>query len=208
MPLPRFHRLPPERRDQILDAAAEEFGAHGYSAASMNRIIDAAELSKGAMYYYFDGKADLWATLVDSVFEQLGPVDAAMTAATTPEAFWLAFRRMYDEALVVFADVPRVGHMMRAMTRSTQIEEAMQVLALAEGMEGLRASFTHVLAHGQSIGAVRDDLEVDRLIEVVLALNTITDRWLALAHEDEPSEIEALLDTVVDLNVRLLRTAP
>lgn len=208
MPLPRFHRLPAERRDQILDAAAEEFGAHGYSAASMNRIIDAAELSKGAMYYYFDGKADLWATLVDSVFEQLGPVDVAMTGAATPEAFWLAFRRMYDEALVVFADVPRVGHMMRAMTRSSQIEEAMQVLALAEGMEGLRVSFTRVLAHGQSIGAVRDDLGVDRLIEVVLALNTITDRWLALAHEDDASGIEALLDTVVDLNVRLLRAEP
>lgn len=208
MPLPRFHRLPAERRDQILDAAAEEFGAHGYSAASMNRIIDAAELSKGAMYYYFDGKADLWATLVDSVFEQLGPVDAAMTIAATPEEFWLAFRGMYDEALVVFGDVPRVGHMMRAMTRSSQIEEAMQVLALAEGMEGLRASFTRVLTHGQAIGAVRDDLEVDRLIEVVLALNTITDRWLALAHEDDASGIEALLDTVVDLNARLLRAEP
>lgn len=207
MPLPRFHRLPPERRDPILDAAAEEFGAHGYSAASMNRIIDAAELSKGAMYYYFDGKADLWATLVGSVFEQLGPVDVAMTGTTTPEDFWIAFRRMYDEALSVFAEVPRVGHMMRAMTRSSQVDEAMQVLAMTEGMEGLRASFTRVLAHGQSIGAVRDDLEVDRLIEVVLALNTITDRWLALAHEDDPSEIEALLDTVVDLNVRLLRTA-
>ena len=205
MPLPRFHRLPPERRDQILDAAAEEFGAHGYSAASMNRIIDAAELSKGAMYYYFDGKADLWGTLVDSVFEQLGPVDAAFEATESAAAFWVAFRKIYDQALATFGDCPRVANMMRAMTRSTQIDEAMQVLAMAEGMAGLRASFSRVLTHGQALGAVREDLAIDQLIELVLALNTITDRWLALAHERDDAAMPALLDTVVDLNVRLLR---
>ena len=208
MPLPRFHRLPLERRDQILDAAAEEFGAHGYSAASMNRIIEAAGLSKGAMYYAFDGKADLWATLVDSVFAQLGPLDEAFGVTETPEQFWVAFRGMYDQALAVFGRSPRVAHMMRAMTRSTQIEEAMHVVAMAEGMGVLRESFARIIAQGRSIGAVRDDLEVDQLIDVVLALNTITDRWLALAHEQDASQLGALLDTVVDLNVRLLRAEP
>jgi AcrR family transcriptional regulator len=45
-----------------LEAAAKEFVAHGFEAASLNRILDDAGISKGAAYYYFDDKTDLYAT--------------------------------------------------------------------------------------------------------------------------------------------------
>ena len=34
--------------------------AHGFENASLNRIIKKAGISKGAMYYYFDDKMDLY----------------------------------------------------------------------------------------------------------------------------------------------------
>ena len=62
MPRPRFEKLPVEKQEQILEAAAKEFTAHGYDGASLNRILEEAGISKGAAYYYFDDKADLYAT--------------------------------------------------------------------------------------------------------------------------------------------------
>ena len=64
MPRPRFDKLPPERQATILDAATVEFATAGYENASLNRIIERAELSKGATYYYFDGKEDLYLTVL------------------------------------------------------------------------------------------------------------------------------------------------
>jgi len=34
--------------------------------ASLNRVIDAAGISKGSMYYFFDGKEDLYNPLAPS----------------------------------------------------------------------------------------------------------------------------------------------
>src|SRR5690606_7275086 len=61
MPRPRFHKLSGDQQQAILGAALEEFASHGFNEASLNRIIDAAGISKGSMYYYFDGKEDLFA---------------------------------------------------------------------------------------------------------------------------------------------------
>ena len=43
------------------EVAAREFGEHGFEGASLNHILAEAGVSKGAAYYYFEGKADLFA---------------------------------------------------------------------------------------------------------------------------------------------------
>ena len=68
---PRFAKLAPAQQQAILGAALDEFAAHGFHDASLNRIIDAAGISKGSMYYYFDGKEDLFAHVTRVEFEQL-----------------------------------------------------------------------------------------------------------------------------------------
>ncbi len=65
MPRPRFNKLAPEKRERIMEAAAKEFAAYGYEGASLNRILEQAEVSKGAAYYYFDDKADLFVSATD-----------------------------------------------------------------------------------------------------------------------------------------------
>ncbi len=47
------------RRRQILDAAAESFAQRGFHQTTMHDIADAADLSAGALYRYFPGKADI-----------------------------------------------------------------------------------------------------------------------------------------------------
>ena len=75
---PRFAKLPPAQQQAILRAALDEFAAHGFHDASLNRVIDAAGISKGSMYYYFDGKEDLYAHVarveLERMFACVGPV--------------------------------------------------------------------------------------------------------------------------------------
>lgn len=56
-------------RNEIVRAAAKVFAKKGYHAASMDDIVAACRLSKGAVYGYFDSKEDLFLAVHDSVLD-------------------------------------------------------------------------------------------------------------------------------------------
>ncbi|MCL2562802.1 MAG: TetR/AcrR family transcriptional regulator [Oscillospiraceae bacterium] len=60
-----FLALPEEKQKAILDAAAAEFADYGYDQASTNRIVAAAGIGKGMLFYYFGCKQELYHTLID-----------------------------------------------------------------------------------------------------------------------------------------------
>lgn len=59
MPTERFFRLPTEKAETIRRAAIEEFKRVPPEEASINKIIQAAEISRGSFYTYFEDKYDL-----------------------------------------------------------------------------------------------------------------------------------------------------
>lgn len=57
-------------RAAILGSAAIEFGKSGYAAASLNRILDGSNATKGAMYFHFDSKEDLARAVIEAAQER------------------------------------------------------------------------------------------------------------------------------------------
>src|SRR3954469_22234545 len=55
----------PERRRQVVDAAAEVFLERGYDATSMQHIADAVDLRKASLYHYVASKEDVLFELID-----------------------------------------------------------------------------------------------------------------------------------------------
>src|SRR5215207_6517655 len=64
-----------EGREALLDAAARVFADRGYGASSVDAVAAAAGFSKGAVYWHFAGKEDLFFALleerVDSPLRQM-----------------------------------------------------------------------------------------------------------------------------------------
>ena len=58
------HQSEPERRAQILAAARSQFIEHGYAATRVEDVARRARLSKGAVYFYYPSKNDLFLALV------------------------------------------------------------------------------------------------------------------------------------------------
>lgn len=69
MPKQTFHNLPEEKRNNIINAAIEEFAGYGLENASTNRIVANSGISKGSFYQYFEDKRDLFMHLL-RVIEQ------------------------------------------------------------------------------------------------------------------------------------------
>ena len=59
-----------ERRDQLIDAALNEFINKNYETASLNSIIKNANLSKGVFYYHFKNKESLYLALLKDSTEK------------------------------------------------------------------------------------------------------------------------------------------
>lgn len=53
------------KRDRIIAAAHEEFCQHGFDGASMDRLAEAAGVSKPTLYQYFGDKEGLFAAVLD-----------------------------------------------------------------------------------------------------------------------------------------------
>jgi len=68
---PALHTV---RRDAFLDAAQRLIETKGYEAMSIQDVLEALEVSKGAFYHYFDSKQALLEAVVDRFAE--GAMDA------------------------------------------------------------------------------------------------------------------------------------
>jgi TetR/AcrR family transcriptional regulator len=61
----------PGTRSRILAAAADEFGAHGFAATSVDRIARRARVNKAMIYYHFRSKRALYTTIVREHFSPI-----------------------------------------------------------------------------------------------------------------------------------------
>jgi AcrR family transcriptional regulator len=59
-----------DTRQHLLLAALKSFAHRGYAATSVQEIVDAAQVSKPALYYYFKDKAELFQALVDHAHDE------------------------------------------------------------------------------------------------------------------------------------------
>lgn len=81
---PKFRRRPEARPAEILAAALEVFAARGFQAARLEEVAKWAGVSKGALYLYFETKADLFrAVVTDAISPNIERVKA-MASAEVP----------------------------------------------------------------------------------------------------------------------------
>lgn len=55
--------------ERILAGAARVFGEHGYERAKLNEIVDAAGITRGALYFHFQAKEDVAAAVIERQHE-------------------------------------------------------------------------------------------------------------------------------------------
>lgn len=73
-PVPQEHQT----REVIFQAAAHLFSRKGYAATSVREIVQAAGVTKPALYYYFKNKEDLYVQLMEDALETLWQILSAI----------------------------------------------------------------------------------------------------------------------------------
>ncbi|MCA9515677.1 MAG: TetR/AcrR family transcriptional regulator [Myxococcales bacterium] len=176
MPRPRFDKLPPEKRRAILDAAGEELATHGFDKASLNAIIARAGVSKGAFYYYFDDKVDLFATVLEDLDATYAWSDALRAEGVTKDNFWDRMRELTERT---FADARERPWLMDVGKVFYEVPaEVRESPRLRDVFAHMDAAFQSFVRRGQEVGAIRTDLPATLLIALFYAIDQAFAQWL------------------------------
>ncbi|MGC4121007.1 MAG: TetR/AcrR family transcriptional regulator [Myxococcales bacterium] len=203
MPRPRFENLPPERREQMMEVAAKEFAQHGYDGASLNHILFAAGVSKGAAYYYFDDKADLFATVVNHYAAHMADHSDFDLERLDSKRFWPALADLFQE---VFEHLDQDRWMLGVAKSVWRLsKEARGQKKLGELFKSSQRMLTSFVTHGQKVGAIRTDLPTDLLVSLIVGMDGAWDQWFLENAEKRPAaELQRIASQLLGAVRRML----
>ena len=163
-------KTPEATRQKILMAAFLEFYKNGFQGGSVNRIWEAAGVTKGALFHHFKDKQELGYAVVDEV---IGPLLLArwldpLAGAVDPlEAMKGAFRRYTQEDIVT-------GFFIQGCPLNNLAQEMSPLDAgFRARIDGLYAKwrgwYTEALAAGIKSGMVREGVKPENAAALIVA---------------------------------------
>jgi AcrR family transcriptional regulator len=106
VPKNAFYNLAEEKREEIRQVCLDEFIRKGYRNASTNTIVEQLGIAKGSLFYYFDGKEDIYRYLVEDAH---GRFSRGMAEALEiwPDDILLRLRELTRAGVKLFRRLPR-----------------------------------------------------------------------------------------------------
>lgn len=176
MALPRFEKLPADRRHKLIAAAAVEFAAKGYTGAGLGAIAQKAGIGKTSFYYYFADKADLCATVLEEAWPRLGAAGRIDLKTLTADTFWESIERVGKQNQELCRREPWLWAASKLLNRGTTDPSGESVIeAYQEKRRAWEAAF---IRRGQELGTVRTDLPAELLVRVALSTRQAANLWM------------------------------
>lgn len=145
-----------ETREHLLDAAEALFQRDGVSATSLNDIACAAGLTRGAVYWHFRDKADLFHAMLERAYAPIhAEHDVTLEAVDHPEPLAL-LRRHVDAVLRAIAGDPRLCRIVDITENKVEyVNDLLPALRQrADVRRGYIEQLSGALARAQALGQV------------------------------------------------------
>lgn len=190
-----------ETRHQILDAAVREFSEHGVSATSLTDIANAAGVTRGAIYWHFKNKADLFNEIWQLSETKIGDLEIKYQAKF-PDNPLRILREILVHILTATVDdscrralMEIIFHKCEFIGEMTPLHDARKLLHL-DVYERIERVLRKSMAHGQ----LPTDLHTRRTAITLRAYMTgLMENWLFMPESfDLKAEAGVLVDTFLD----------
>lgn len=139
-------------RERLLESAIDLFAREGYERVTVSNVVDAASLTKGAFYHYFESKEDLLAEIHSSYvtfaleqFEQI-----AAQNAEPSETLAAMLRELVQQIHRYRAQVMILWDSYRSLSRD-------EALKISEKKAQIRHLFQGTIERGQRAGVFGAD---------------------------------------------------
>jgi AcrR family transcriptional regulator len=193
----RVLKAPEVRRAELVDCAQRLFLSRGYERTTINDVINATGLSKGAFYHHFRAKEDL----LEAIADRFARESVAFIAAVQADASLDALQRI-NRLLALGRDWKRehIAALKAMFTTLLKPENAMLYHRIVEAAFAVLApALTSIIEQGQAEG-VFDVADARTAADTLLWLSngrrTIVIEALALAETDPDAAARRIVQRV------------
>ncbi len=173
----RAGRTKKEQREisvaKLLDAALGFFVTEGYRGTTIERIANAAGLTKGAVYFYFRSKAGVLTRLLE--WAEVTIIDPTVQAIEEagPQATDRLVAFLHTQSLVTTERPERTALSRLVLLMSLEFRGTGDPIEkrLDKMMARLDAALTETVELGKRQGAFRRDLGTRQLVGMIMAVN-------------------------------------
>ncbi|MDQ2585594.1 TetR/AcrR family transcriptional regulator [Saccharothrix yanglingensis] len=165
----RGTRATPER---IVGAAVRLFAAKGFDATTVQEVVEAASVTKGALYHYFGSKDDLLLEIYRSLIgRQMAELDAIVAQGLDAGA---AVRRILVSLVETTAEsVDETAVFVREMHRL----DAERMAEFRAERRRYHETFREVVERGQRGGVFGDRVPADTVVLIALGVVNQLPTW-------------------------------
>jgi AcrR family transcriptional regulator len=158
-----------EKRNHILESALKCFGEKGYQATIIDDIVKDSNISKGAIYNYFESKEEIYLQLLqkrtDTFFEEMEQVNAHLTSAN--EKLANLFKRFKKQELKEENQQSMRVYIEFWLYGSRQEDLKM---VLAERYNKFIDYIVKIIVEGQESGEIKKDLDPQNISRLFWAV--------------------------------------
>jgi AcrR family transcriptional regulator len=159
-------------KERLLHVATRLFARHGFEGTSVQDIVDAAGVTKGAMYHYYDSKDDLLYELYHQVLSiQLSHLEQIVAGAGTAEQ-----RLRAAAADVVRTSLDSLDDMIVFFRSLHMLPDDKQAKVRAERRR-YHDKFKALVAEGVAAGTFRSDISPDIVVHYFLSVVNQLGSW-------------------------------
>ena len=168
-------------RSDILTAAMRIFAHKGYYFTSINDIISAVSITKGAFYHHWASKEELAIEVLEFCTAETQRKLQERLAETTT-----ATQRLdgYMQFLGDIHENPDLSHctLFMEFACGVTVEDKRLAQAIQEGWTRIRARITEMLRAAQEEGSIRGDIPADKfgdmLVSAIVGFHAMTTRTI------------------------------
>jgi AcrR family transcriptional regulator len=182
-------------RQRLLAAARRLFGERGYDATTIEAVLDAARVARGALYHHFDGKTELFDAVLQDVLAEIASETAAAAADSSGSDDPLDRLRAGSHAWLAMAVDPAIRRIALLDPQAVVGWTRWRALDEQYSLGGLRASLDR-LAEERRIPEGQAEL----IAHILLA--ALNEAAIFIASADDPragaETARAAVDTLLD----------
>lgn len=190
----------PRRRDEILAAAAELFGAKGVAATSVREIADAVGMLSGSLYHHFPSKQSIVEEILVRYLDHLRKDYAVVLSQAGDPADQL--RRLIRSSLRVASRHP---HAAEIYQNDVSRSRSPVFAPVREASRNVQRTWLAVIEAGVADGVFRDDIDPGVFYRLLRDAVWLSVRW----HRPGPlRSVDALADDAATIFLDGYAAAP
>lgn len=182
--------MPTATEQKIIDAAVRLFASRGFDATSVQEIVAAAEVTKGALYHYFRAKDDL----LFEIYRLLITAQAAELDAIIARGLGAAETVREIMVSLVVSTAERVDETAVFVREMHRLDEVRMTEFRAERRR-YHAAFLGVIEKGQADGEFSGAVPADTVVRIALGVVNQLPMWY---RPDGPKSPAQLADEIAD----------